>query len=358
VFELMLPEAHYGSPAPRVAFGRRVLDEIAGMAGRHTAAIVDYVPLGDSTSIVNFTVEHRVAADAMAKPKAALRAVSASYFDVLSIPTVEGRGLAPRDESPDESNAASVVVVNDAFARRYMAGETVVGRRIKRGAESSKTPWLTVVGVVGTVRGSGLGLESQPEVFIPYVKGGQRSTQSIIVKSATPISVLAPSIAQRVHNVDATVSPTTVTGMPELVARATGQPFFYARLFGVLALVSFVLSLAGIYGVAALGVSARSNEIAIRSCLGAQPGDLVRLILRETAVAVGPALVFGTLGAWILQRRVAAFVYGVESTDWLVIAASALMLSALALGAVYIAVRCVLDLRPIDLLRHGAGALA
>jgi ABC-type antimicrobial peptide transport system permease subunit len=119
-----------------------------------------------------------------------------------------------------------------------------------------------------------------------------------------------------------------------------------------------VLGLVGVYGIAVLGVSARSNEIAIRSCLGAQPGDIVRLILRETAMAIGPAVAAGGLVAWMLQKRVAAFVYGVESTDWMVIAVSALVLSVLALGAVYLAIRRVVDLRPMDLLKHGTGALA
>ena len=181
---------------------------------------------------------------------------------------------------------------------------------------------------------------------------------NLIVKAGVPPRVLAPSIAERIHRVDPSLSPATITDMTELVARASGQPFFYARLFGVLAGVAFMLSLVGVYGVAVLGVSARSNEIAIRSCLGAQSGDIVRLILRETALAVCPAVAAGGLGAWMLQKRMAAFVYGVESTDWVVIAASALVLSALALGAVYLAIRRVVDLRPMDLLKHGAGALA
>lgn len=353
VFEVMLPSARYAAPPARVAFDRRVLDDMASMAGSR-AAVVDYVPLGDSASIVNFTVEHRVVADAMAKPRAALRFVSAAYFDVLSIPTVAGRTLA----RGDETNDAAVVVVNDAFARRYLPGSDAIGHRVKRGEATSQSPWLTIVGVVGSVRGVGLGLDAQPEVYLPFVAGGTRPTRSILVKSSMPTSALAPEVARRIHRVDSSVSPTIAEAMTEIVARATGQPFFYARLFGVLAGIAFVLSLAGIYGVAALGVSARSNEIAIRSCLGAQPGDLVRLILRETAAAVCPAVVFGAAGAWMLQRRVAAFVYGVESTDWTVIALSAATLSALALLAVYIAIRRMLELRPIDLLKHGAGALA
>jgi ABC-type antimicrobial peptide transport system permease subunit len=179
------------------------------------------------------------------------------------------------------------------------------------------------------------------------------------VKTTAPPTALAPVVAERIHRADPALAPTTITDMTELVARAVGQPFFYARLFGVLGCVAFLLSLAGVYGVAVLSISARSNEIAIRSCLGAQRADIVRLVLlRETGVAVCAAVLAGALGALILQKRVAAFVYGVESTDWVVIAASASLLSALALGTVYMAIRRVLTLRPIDVLKHGAGALA
>jgi len=354
VFEIMLPESRYGTPARRVEFERRLLEAVADMPGRRAPAVVDYLPFGGSTSIVNLTIEHHVVTDATARPRAALRAVSVTYFDALSIPAIDGRPFI----SSDESAESSVAIVNEAFVRQYVPGETVVGRRIKRGDANSQMPWMTIVGVVGAVRSAGLSLEPQPEVFVPYVKGGTRVAMNLIVKAGAPPRALARPIAERIHRVDPSLSPTTITDMTELVARASGQPFFYARLFGVLAGVAFVLSLVGVYGVAVLGVSARSNEIAIRSCLGAQSGDIVRLILRETATAVCPAVAAGALGAWILQKRVAAFVYGVESTDWVVIAASALVLSVLALGAVYIAIRRVVDLRPMDLLKHGVGALA
>ncbi len=354
MFELMLPDSGYRTPARRVEFERRLLDAVADLPGGRPPAVVDYLPFDGNTSIVNLTIEHHVAADAMARPRAALRAVSATYFDVLLIPAIDGRSFV----SSDEGSESSVAIVNEAFVRQFVPGETVIGRRIKRGAANSQTPWMTIVGVVGAVRGAGLSLDPQPEVFVPYVKGGSAATLNLIVKSTAPPRALAPSIAERIHRVDPALSAATITDMTELVGRASGQPFFYARLFGVLAGVAFVLSLVGVYGVAVLGVSARSNEIAIRSCLGAQSGDIVRLILRETAMAVCPAVAAGALGAWVLQKRMAAFVYGVESTDWVVIAASALVLSALALGAVYIAIRRVVDLRPMDLLKHGAGALA
>jgi predicted permease len=354
-FELMLPESRYASAARRNEFQRRLLEQMADVPGSRAAATVDILPFSGDSAVINFTIENHVAANAQTKPRAALRAVSASYFDVLSIPAIDGRGFL----ASDEGDASRSVIVNDAFIRRFTPGETIVGRRIKRGAPDSQNPWLTVVGVVGSVRGAGLALEPQPEVFVPYVKSSSAwPVVHLIVKAAAPARAIAPAVIDRIHRIDAELSPSTIDDMTELVATASGQPFFYARLFGLLAGVASLLSLVGVYSVAALGVSARSNEIAIRSCLGAQPNDIVRLVLRETGIAVCSAVVIGTLGAWMLQRRMAAFVYGVESTDWTVIAVSALLLSAFALGAVYIAVRRVSEMRPLDLMKNGAGAFA
>lgn len=352
VFEFMLPEGRYATAAQRVDFERRLLASVAEVPGRQVAAVVDFVPFGGSTSVVNFTIENRAVTDETTKPRAALRAVSRAYFDALAIPGVEGRQFLFTDEDPQ----ATVAIVNDAFVRRFADGRPIVGRRIKRGAASA--PWLTVVGVVGSVKGAGLTVDAQPEVFVPYVRGGQMSTFTLVVKSSVATATLAPLINDAIHRADSALSPAAVTDMNELVSRAIGQPHFYARLFGVLAGVALLLSLGGIYGVAVLGVSARSAEIAIRTCLGAQHGDIVRMILGETALAAGIASVAGMWGAWVLQRRVAAFVYGVASTDWVVIGAAAAMLSALAIGAVYVAIRRTAVAEPMDLLRNGSGALA
>jgi len=354
VHELLLPESQYPSPASRVDFQRRLLEQVEGVPGLRSAATVDYLPFSGSASIVNFTIERHQPADPTAKPRAALRNVSASYFDVLSIPRADGRSFTAADETPD----ANVVIVNEAFARRYLTGEPAVGRRMKRGDANSQSPWLTIVGVVGSVRSAGLGIEPQPEAYVPYVTGGRRAAMSLIVKTTKTPGSIASALRQRILLTDPALSVPAIAEMTELVDRSVSQPYFYARVFGVLGIAAVILSLAGVYGIAALGVSARSNEIAIRSCLGAQRSDIVLLILRETGIAVSAAVVTGAFGAVILQRRMAAFVYGVESTDWQVIAVSATLLSVMALGAVYLAIRRVLEVRPADLLRRGVGALA
>jgi putative ABC transport system permease protein len=191
------------------------------------------------------------------------------------------------------------------------------------------------------------------------MKSGTAPSVRLIVKSAAPLREIAATIRQCIRRVDADLSPATVTDMSELVALAVGQPYFFARLFGVLAAMALFLSLGGLYSIVALAVSARSREMAIRCCLGAQRGDIVRLVLGEAAISVGIGIALGGLGAVAVQRRMGALVYGVESTDSVVtIAGSAVLLSTLALVAVYVAVRRVPDVRPMDLLRNGAGALA
>ncbi len=256
---------------------------------------------------------------------------------MLSIPTAQGRPFEAADEKAD----AGVVVVNDAFVQKFIPDGRVVGRRIKRGELNSPRPWVTVVGVVGSVRSAGLSVDPQPEVFVPYVTGGTSSMVNLLVRTKLPTRALASPVLEAIHRVDPELAPTTVTDMKEVVGRAVGQPLFYARLFGVLAFIALLLSVVGVYGVAVLGVAARSEEIAIRSCLGAQSGDIVRLILRETAIAVGCAVLLGAAGSWFVQNRMAAFVYGVESMDWIVIAVSALVIASLAMAAVYGAVRRV-----------------
>ena len=352
VFELMLPDSRYGSPARRITLQRRMLEQLGDTPGARAVATVDFLPFGGGTSVVNLTIENHTPANAKVKPNASLRAVSASYFDVLTIPTMAGRRFVSTDERDD----AGVAMVNDAFVRRFFPDGNIVGRRIKRGELNSPMPWMTVVGVVGSVRGAGLSLDPQPEVFVPFVYGGARQIVNVLVKSTLPPGTIAPTVTERIHRVDAALWPASINGMNDLLARAVGQPYFYARLFGFLALVALLLSLGGVYGVAAIGVSARSNEIAIRSCVGAQPSDIVRMILYETGIAVAVAAVGGAAGAVVLQQRMAAFVYGIASTDLGVIAATVALLSVLALGTVYIAIRRVLVLRPMDLLRRGAFA--
>jgi ABC-type antimicrobial peptide transport system permease subunit len=142
-----------------------------------------------------------------------------------------------------------------------------------------------------------------------------------------------------------------VTTERELVSQGLGRPLFYARLFGVLAAAAFALGLIGVYGVAVLSISARSHELLLRICLGAQRGDILRVVFGDASIAIVAAAITGGLGAIAMQQWMAGVVLGVESIDWAVTASAVAVMSAFALGAVYLAARRVMDVVPADALK-------
>ena len=349
VFELMLPDTKYGAPARRIEFQRRMLS-LLDEDFPNRAAFVDQVPFGDNSLVLTITLENRTPVNDRLRPSAAVRSVSSAYFSVFSIPLLEGRLFGATEDAAQ----GNVAVVNDAFVRSYSPGEQIVGHRIKRGGASAATPWMTVVGVVGSVRSAGLALAPEPEVFVPYTQNASLSIITslvLLVKTSSPQTVVVPAVVQRLHSVDAGLSPTAITTERELVSRGLGRPQFYARLFGVVAAAAFALGLIGVYGVAVLSISSRSNELLLRICLGAQRGDILRVVFGDASIAIVSAAMTGGLGAIALQQWMAGIVFGVQSIDWTVTAATVVIMSLFALGAVYLAARRVIYLVPADALR-------
>ena len=251
------------------------------------AAFVDQVPFGDNNFVFSLTLENRATIDERLRPRAAIRSVSSAYFNVFSIPLLDGRVF----RATEDADLTNVAVVNDAFVRTYFSGERIVGHRLKRGNALAAAPWMTVVGVVGSVRSAGLGLGPEPEVFVPYNQSASRYLLNLLVKTSSPQGGVVLAIGQRLHAVDSALSPAAVTTERELVSRGLGRPLFYARLFGVLALAALALGLIGVYGGAVLSISARSSELLLRICLGAQRGDILRLVFGDAAVAIVAAAV-------------------------------------------------------------------
>jgi hypothetical protein len=311
------------------------------------AAFVDQVPFGDNNFVFSLTLENRATIDERLRPRAAIRSVSSAYFNVFSIPLLDGRVF----RATEDADLSNVAVVNDAFVRTYFSGERIVGHRLKRGNALAVAPWMTVVGVVGSVRSAGLGLGPEPEVFVPYNQSASRYLLNLLVKTSSPQGGVVLAIGQRLHAVDSALSPTAVTTERELVSRGLGRPLFYARLFGVLAVAAFALGLIGVYGVAVLSISARTSELLLRICLGAQRGDILRLVFGDAAIAIVAAAVAGSLGAIALQQWMAGIVFGVQSIDWAITASAVAVMSLFAFAAVYLAARRVMDLVPADALK-------
>jgi predicted permease len=273
--------------------------------------------------------------------------VSPGYFEAMRIPLKAGRALAESDGVGGARN----ILVNEALARKYFGGAAAVGQRIRRDDESSV--WHTVVGVVGDVRQHGLSQEPSPEMYYSHRDslGPARGEFVFVVRSAVPPATLLAGARAAVQEVAPDQPVFQALTMEEVIADSLADRRLNLWLLGVFAAVALVLSAAGLYGVISYLVAQRSREIGIRMALGAQTGDVTRLVMRQGAGLTALGVGVGVLGALALTRLLASMLYGVSTRDPLTFAGVAAVLATVALAATYVPARRAARVNPLRAIR-------
>lgn len=328
-FAFTLPESTYRERHLKTSYQRAVLDVVEAVSGVRSAATVDFVPFGEHRAIMNLTVEGVTPQTTLERPRALWRSVSPGYFRALAIPLLDGRAL---DES-DDADATPVAVVNTAFAQRYWPGTSPIGKRVKRGRAAGTLGWMTVVGLTGEVRGTGLAVPPQPEILVPYGQQSITDTFTLIARTDAPPEPFIGAIRQRAGQVDPQVPLSSVRSMDALVADSIGRPRLYAGLLTVFAVLALVLALSGTYGLSAAIVSTRGRELRLRMCLGATPHLVAGLVLRQAMPLVLAGIVAGLVGSVFAARAMSGVFVGVDALEWPPYLASSAMLLATGLLA-------------------------
>jgi putative ABC transport system permease protein len=340
--ELSLTSERYADESRRAAFYQQLLEQLSTLPGVQAAAVVNHPPFSGRRGINVFKIEGRPAPQSMADtPLADFRVISPNYFRLMSIPLVQGRAFA----DADSARAPRATIINQAFAERYLPGEDPVGRRLAVDDE-----WLTVVGVVGDIRQSGLDQEAAPHVYVPYLQMSQRRSGVLLRTSVEPLSLVAAVRAQ-VNAIDADQPIYNVHAMDELIAGSLAARRLNLWLLAVFAGTALVLAAVGIYGVIAYSVTQRAREIGIRMALGAQPADVLRLVVRQGMMPVVMGLAAGTAGALLLTRVMATLLFGVSASDPLTFAAVAALLTLVALLACAVPAWRAIKIDPSSALR-------
>lgn len=304
--ELSLTADRYAAMHSRTAFYERLLDRVATSPGVQSAAIVNHPPFSGRRGIGAFQIEGKPAPTGMENtPLADFRVVSPGYFEMLRIPIVEGRTFADSDGSWTQR----VTIVNRAFAERYWPGENPIGMRLRGDQE-----WLTVVGIAGDIRQSGLDEEAAPHVYAPYQQGALLRT-GLIVRTTTDPATLVPAIQKAVNAIDPDLPIYNVRTMDESIAMSVSDRRVNLVLLSVFAITALLLAAAGIYGVVSYSVTQRVQEIGIRMALGAQRQDIVRLIVGEGMLPVALGLAVGIAGALVLTRVLGSLLAGISTND-------------------------------------------
>lgn len=333
VVDLYLPQSRYGDVSSRAEFQRRLLEQIPRNPGIRDAATADDVPFGENSTFVPVTIEERPALSPAEQPRTLLRVIAPRYFTVLSIPVRDGRSFT----DGDSGEAPRVVIVNEAFAQRFLPASSPIGRRIKRGLPASKNPWLTVVGVAAPVRSTGLSVEPQPEMFQPYAQSGGSGALTLLARGDVEPRQWLPLLRDQVRAIDPGVSLSRVRHMDDLVAESVGRPRLYTRVLAVFALLGLLLATIGVYGVTSFLVGSRAGEIAIRLCLGAPRRSLMKLLVEPSMAGVLAGTLVGAGAALVLTPLMSGLFFGIGPRDWPIVGASATVLLAAGIVASYVA---------------------
>ena len=344
-----LPEARYKAVKPQTQFREQVLDNMNTLPGVQ-AAIVSEMPLGGNSLNHNFIIEGRPPIVKGEEPELYSRAVMGDYFKVLGIPLLQGRALT-RD---DRAETPAVGVINESMARQYFREGNPIGARI-RWARNEGVDWITIVGVVGNVRHFGLANSEEPAIYTPFAQSGQdwkRWSEFVVRMPGKATPALVSQLKRMVWKVDPSLPVTQVRSMSEVMSVSVAEQRFNTLLLAIFAGVALLLASVGLYGVLAFTVAQRTREIGIRMALGAQAGDILRLVLRQGLTLSLLGVAAGICVSLAGTRVLAGLLYGVAPTDPATFAALALVLVAVALAACFVPARRAMKVDPMVALRY------
>jgi putative ABC transport system permease protein len=327
--QVVLPGVKYAGPERQLAFFNTLRDRLAATPGVRTVGFTSDVPLAGGYSYLSFSVVGQPAPRPGENlPDAVPTVATSEYFAAMAIPLVAGRLFT----TADAPNAPRVVVVNRDLVQKAFGGRNPIGERISFDNVADTTTWLTIVGVVGSTRLEGVGLETYAQAFTPL---SQRPVPYMYVVARTTGDPLALSgtLRREVATIDPTLPVANVMSMDQRAASSVAQYKLNSVIVTLFAVVALVLASIGIYAVISYAVAQRTREIGIRMALGAAQRHVLRLVVRD---GMAPALVgvaVGALGALAVTRLMRSLLYGVSTTDPIVFALVATMLVVVALVA-------------------------
>jgi predicted permease len=346
--ELQLPQNKYGEKDRQAAFQQQVVQRLAEIPGVQSAGAVNYLPFSGTELNSGVTIEGRPpVANANERPRAFFRDISPNYFQAMGIPVRQGRPFA----DSDNKDAPAVVIINEAAARRFYPNEDPLGKRFKQGRAESKNPWVMVVGIVGGVSHTALGVASQPEVYLPFQQNPD-ATITLVARTKSDPRGLAATVRREVSMLDKDLPVSNIKFMDEIVAGSVSQPRVYALLLGIFAGLALVLAAIGIYGVISYSVTQRTHEVGIRMALGAQTRDVLALIIKQGMALALVGIFLGLIVSLALTRVLASQLYGVSSTDPVTFAAISLLLIFVAVIACYIPALRATKVDPMIAVRY------
>jgi putative ABC transport system permease protein len=345
IMDLAVPRVKYPEAEKQIQFYAQLFPKLAALPGVQVVGGVNPMPFSGNSRGSTFFVAGQPPIPKGNHPAASHLTVVPGYFQAMSIPLLAGRVFNERDNK----DAPKVVIVNEAFARKFLLKGNPIGQRVLIDRPEPEPFVCEVVGVVGDTRHDTLREPPAPEFYVPFPQNPERRVYLIFRTSLTNLDA---QVARAVHEIDPDVFVPQLEPMQHLLSASLAEPRFNMILLGVFAGVALVLAAVGIYGVIAYSVTQRTKEIGIRMALGAQRADMLRMILRQSLGLVVIGLVIGLATAFAVTRLLASLLYGVGANDISIYLGVIFLLGAAALVASFVPARRAMKVNPIVALHY------
>jgi predicted permease len=324
-----------------------LLNRIQSLPGVQSASVTDFMPLSMNYNSQGILIEGQPQERGANAPTAMNANVGLKYFETIGTPLLAGRDL----NEQDQAGTTRSVVVNETFARKFFPGanpnETALGRQFRTSPE--RRPWQ-IVGVAKDGKYWNIGEEPRPFVWFPL--GEQLAFNTLLVRTTVKPETVIGAVRNEFRNMDPNLPVTNAKTLREHMNLSLFPARAVAALLGAFGLLALILAAIGIYGVMAYSVAQRTREVGIRMALGAQRGDVLRMMLRQgmTLAAIGMGI--GLASALVLTRLLSNLLYGVSATDAVAFAGVTLLLGFVVLVACFIPASKAAKVDPMVALRY------
>jgi putative ABC transport system permease protein len=342
-FKIDLPERSY-PPAQQTQFFGQLLARIRAESGVQAAGGAEFFPFAGVEFDGGFDIEG-AAPGAPKQGAANFCLVTPGYFRAMGISVLRGRAI----NNSDRRGSMPVVVVSRSLAERYLSGQDPIGQRLALGSP------VTIAGVVADVRDATLTAPPFPTIYIPLAQQPAdfpKWPMTLIVRSGSNPDALVPAIRAAVSALDKNVPVYDVHSLGEYMAISEAQSRFNAAVLAIFAGLGLVLASAGLYGVTSYAVTQRTHEVGIRVALGAERGDILRLMLTQSMKLALAGVILGLGGALALTRLLQSFLFGVKALDPATFLTVAAILVIVLLISTFVPARRAAKVDPIVALRY------
>ena len=344
---IRLPEARYREDPQLVSFFSQALERVRQLPTVRSAGMVNFLPLyGGLGSSTGFKILGQPEPPPGQGPSTDVRVADSGYFNSLGIPLLRGRNFSDSEQREPKH----VILINEALARKHFPNEDPIGQRLDVAMFESPTP-AEIIGIVGNVRYDSLIDEAPPAVYFPHPDLAY-PFMTLVVRTDGDPTAIAPAIQREIRALDPNQPVSDVRTMNQVMSEWVARSRFNTLLLGLFAGLATLLSAVGIFGVMNYSVALRTRELGLRLAVGAQPQQVLLLVLRQGLVLTVVGVVLGLLAAFALTRLLSGLLFGVGAVDVTTFTSISLLLIVVSLLACYLPARRAMRIDPLSALRY------